>query len=108
MSEGSRLDGSPEEFARAAVTLAIRRFGLPGELEASAYVDGFGDLGIDGIAIALDGMPLADVDDIPDFLPGDDAGLDILFVQSKRPDKIKQNDIAEATAKLRPAPSDGH
>ena len=38
-------------------------------------------------------MPLADVDDIPDFLPGDDAGLDILFVQSKRPDKIKQNDI---------------
>ncbi len=92
MSLGKQLEGAPEEFARAAVTLAIRRFGLPGELEASAFVDGFGDLGIDGIAIALDGIPLQTADSIPDNI-APDAALDIMFMQSKRPEIIKKDDI---------------
>ncbi len=85
--------GSPAAFAKAAISLAIRRFGLPGELEATAFVDGYGDLGIDGLAVALGDTAVTDPDDIAAGLAIEGQALDLLFVQSKRPGTIKQDDI---------------
>ena len=65
---GPRHGGaSPAEFAKSAIRLAIRRFGLPRALEESAFVDGFGDLGIDGLAMALGDTPLTDPDAILNY-----------------------------------------
>lgn len=85
---------SPESFARTVVCLALRRFGFPDALEATAYVDGLGDLGLDGLAMALDDQPLVEPADVERLVLG--AGkptLSLLFVQSKRPDRIGQDDV---------------
>lgn len=86
---------SPENFARTIVRLAIRKFNFPTALEATAFVDGMGDLGIDGLAIALDDVPLTQAIDVEPALQNasDKPTLRLLFVQSKRPDKIAQKDI---------------
>lgn len=91
---------SPAGFAETVVRLAVRRFGLPDALEATAFVDGIGDLGIDGLGLALDNVALTSVDDVEPALGIDGEGrseepptLKALFVQSKRPDRIGQDDV---------------
>ena len=87
---------SPENFARTIVRLAVRKFNFPTALEATAFVDGMGDLGIDGLAMALDDAPLTQASDVEAALQNatsDKPTLRLLFVQSKRPDKIQQKDV---------------
>jgi hypothetical protein len=84
--------GSPSTFAKSAIRLAIRRFGLPSALEATAFVDGFGDLGIDGLAMAIGDTPLISPEDVAAGAEGTGT-LDLLLVQSKRPETIWQDDV---------------
>lgn len=96
MASDKRRWSSPESFARTVVTLALRRFGFPDALEATAFVDGLGDLGIDGLALALGDEPLLEVADVDKALAAADGAapvLAILFAQSKRPERIGQDDV---------------
>jgi AIPR protein len=85
---------TPEHFARTAIRLGLRDYGFPIEVEASAFTDGFGDLGLDGVALALGDIPLLSAEDVPDAVAagGGWNPLRIFMLQSKRKEIINESD----------------
>jgi hypothetical protein len=85
---------TPAHFAQTAIRLGLRDYGFPVEVEASAFTDGFGDLGLDGVALALGDIPLLSAEDVPDAVTAAGGGsvLRIFLLQSKRKDIIDEKD----------------
>jgi len=85
---------TPAHFAKTAIRLGLRDYGFPIEVEAGAFTDGFGDLGLDGVALALGDIPLISTDDVPSAVEaaGGRSPLRILLLQSKRKDIVTEKD----------------
>lgn len=85
---------SSRSFARTAATLAVRDYGFPEEAETRAFVDGFGDLGLDAVAVAIGQTTILEPEDVPAALAqSPEAPVRILLLQAKRHDRLQQRDV---------------
>ncbi len=94
MASGGKNWNTPAHFARSATRLGLRDYGFPSELVARAHVDGFGDLGLDGVGIAIDDTPILESADVAEALavPAASRVLRIFMLQAKRKDIIMEAD----------------
>ena len=94
MASSGKDWNKPAHFAQCATRLGLRDYGFPSELEARAFVDGFGDLGLDGIGIAIDDTPILEPDDVAEALAdkSNDHVLRVFMLQSKRKEIINESD----------------
>jgi hypothetical protein len=95
MATGKVNWASPEHFARCAFTLAARDYGFPEECEVQGVVDGLGDRGLDGIALAIGDTAILEADDVEDAITAARAGepLRALFVQAKNQERIPEAEV---------------
>ncbi|MFN3869046.1 MAG: AIPR family protein [Hyphomicrobiaceae bacterium] len=85
---------SPISFAAAVSTLAVRDYGFPEAAETRAFVDGFGDLGLDAIAVAIGETTILEPEDVaPALAANPGSPLRILLLQAKRNERLNQHDV---------------
>jgi AIPR protein len=99
-ADPARING--RLFSQFVLAVGLRAYNFPITLEeeANAHTEGFGDRGLDGVAVAIGRELLAPEDDLAAILranPGQNPR--ILFVQSKlidgkKDDRIDANDVA--------------
>lgn len=85
---------SSRNFARTAATLAVRDYGFPEEAETRAFVDGFGDLGLDAVAVALGDATILEPEDVARaFAANAESPVRILLFQAKCHNHLQQRDV---------------
>lgn len=100
-----------ERFVNHAILTSHQpdAFSADDELLDTVCVGGFNDLGVDGIAIKLNGLLIQDIDDIKDILEKfKRANVEFIFIQSKYKPKFEMGEFNNFIAGVRDFLSESH